>query len=140
MNNHLVIAREAYEKQKKLHDDKTDALRKCESTNKIVIPKKGKVPKTVTEAIAKDCEKEVEAIKLIAIPYDAANKEYTKEFNAFKKKYGGDDAGLLFGISFGIVLCLGLKSCHSRKLKKEKGEIQNFDHDDYVSFIDSEHA
>jgi hypothetical protein len=73
----------------------------------------------VTEAIAKDCEKEVDAIKLIKISFDAANKKYTKESVAYKKKYGGGDAGLLFGASFGIVCLLGIKACKARTAKKE---------------------
>ena len=59
MMQHLEISRTAYKKQLKLRDDGSTALKKCEATNKIVIPKKGKTPKAVTDAIAKDCGKEL---------------------------------------------------------------------------------
>jgi len=95
----------------KILDDKKDALTKCEATHKIKIPKKGKVPKAVTAAIANDCSKELAAIKVAHVPYEAANKEYTLESDLYKKKYGGDDATLLFGVSFGVVCFFGFIAC-----------------------------
>ena len=94
-----------------LLDVKKDALIKCEATHKIKIPKKGKVPKAVTAAIANDCSKELAAIKVAHVPYEAADKEYTLESDLYKKKYGGDGAALFFGVCFGVVCIFGFIAC-----------------------------
>jgi hypothetical protein len=75
----------------------------------------------VTETIAKDCSKELAAIKVAHIPYEAANKEYTLESDLYKKKYGGDDAVLLFGASFATICCFGIIAHKIKTHRKEKG-------------------
>ena len=37
-------------------------LDKCEQKNKIVIPKKGKIPDSISNEINKDCQKEVQEV------------------------------------------------------------------------------
>lgn len=140
MNKHLVEARTDYTKELTNLDDKKDALSKCEAAHKIKIPKKGKVPKAITDEINKDCAKELAAIKLAHIPYVAANKEYSDESIAYKKKFGGDDFLLCVAFSLVIVCCCWCCAFLIKRRRHEKGQDSNFNHDDYVKVIDSEHA
>lgn len=115
-------------------------LDKCEQKNKIVIPKKGKIPDSISNEINKDCQKEEQEVVEAQIPYKSANDEYTKESLIYKKKYGGDDVGLLFGVSAGVICFIGFISCQIKKDRKEKGREVHFDHDEYVRVVDSEKA
>ena len=130
MNHHLVLARTAYMKQKKIYDTKLDALHKCEATNKIKIPKKGKIPASVTEDIHKDCAKELNELKVEEIPYNLANKHYTEESIAFKKVYGGDDAKYIWIGAISVICCGFCVSYYVKKKRHEKGMDVNFIQDE----------